>query len=433
MRRNSALNLIFIVALVAFFSNVLTFTIKTDRVTESYPSVVCPPNAPGQSTQISLTSPKVEIRKTGTSSMLTKIAGARRITATNQATIIDAGANTPVVWQTNSGTWAGSVACLAPITSQWFIGATADVTSKGDLTIVNSGLGRALVQISLFTEAGAQEVRSISIKANSFTTLALSTLAPGSKAIAIKVVPLTGRVNAFVVDERGKGLHALGGDLVNSVTSPTRTVVIPAVPQQTGKKSSTPHTLRILVPGQVAAHISATIASTDGTFPPAGIDGKTIPAGKVVELPIDYQMAQGKFALHLTSDQPLIASVFSKTQVKGKGDFVWSTGAPEMKPFTLAATGLSPTLVFTGPKIKINAVLTGVNGKSQSIEIVGEDIATFQVPDRIRSVTFSKVSRQTYGAALMTSKSGYGYIPLLPGSELTKSTIPRSNIRVLLP
>jgi hypothetical protein len=433
MRRNSALNLIFIVAIVAFFSNVLTFTIKTDRVTESYPSVVCPPNAAGQNTQISVTSPKVEIRKTGTSSMLTKIAGARRITASNQATVLDAGSNTPVVWQTNSGTWAGSVPCLAPVTTQWFIGATADVTSKGDLTIVNSGLGRALVQISLFTESGSQEIRSISIKANSFTTLPLASLAPGSKAIALKIAPLTGRVNAFVVDERGKGLHALGGDLVNSVVSPSRTVVIPAIPQQTGKKSSTPHTLRILVPGQVSAHISAAIASTDGTFPPAGIDGKTIPAGKVVELPIDYKMAQGKFALQLTSDQPLIASVFSKTLVQGKGDFVWSTGAPEMKPFTLAATGLSPTLVFTGAKIKISAALTDVNGKSQSVEIVGEDIATFQVPDRIRSVTFMSVSRQTYGAALMTSKSGYGYIPLLPGSELTKSTIPRSNIRVLLP
>jgi len=39
----------------------------------------------------------------------------------------------------------------------------------------------------------------------------------------------------------------------------------------------------------------------------------------------------------------------------------------------------------------------------------------------------------TSGAALITSKSGYGYIPLNPGGVLTKSSIPASNIRVLNP
>lgn len=433
MRRRGALELAFAVAIVLFFSNILTYTVKTDRIAESFPAVVCPPSAPGLNTQLSFTSPRVEIRKTGTPSMAVKIAGARRITSPAQAIIADTGANTPLAWQARTGIWAGAVACIAPVTKQWFIGASADVTSKGSLTIVNSGLGKALVQVSLFTESGAQAPRSISVRANSFTTIPLTTLAPGSKALAIGILPLTGRVNAFVIDERGKGLRALGGDLVNSVEAPTRTVVIPAIPQQTGKKSSTPHLLRILVPGQVSAHISATIASTDGTFPPAGIDGKTIPAGKVIELPISYQMASGKFAVIINSDQPLLASVFSKTLVKGKGDFIWSTSAPELKPFTLAVTGVSPTLVFTGAAIKVKAQLTRVNGSTQTIEIVGDDIATFQVPDRVRSITFSKVSGKTYGAALITSKSGYGYAPLISGSELTKSSIPRSNIRVLLP
>ena len=433
MRRKGAIELAFAVAIILFFSNVLTYTVKTDRVAESYPAVVCPPSDSGLNTQISFTSPKVEIRKTGTSSMAVSQVGARRITSPAQAVIADTGSNTPIAWQARTGVWAGAVACIAPITQQWFIGASADVTSKGSLTIVNSGLGKALVQISLFTENGSQANRSISIRANSFTTLPLTTLVPGAKSIAIGVLPLTGRVNAFVIDERGKGLRALGGDLVNSVEAPTRSVVIPAIPQQTGKKSSTPHLLRILVPGQVSAHISATIASTDGIFPPAGIDGKTIPAGKVIEIPLDYQMASGKFALIINSDQPLLASVFSKTLVNGKGDFVWSTSAPQLTPFTLAVTGVSPTLVFTGGSIRVKAQLTRINGSTQTIEIDGEDIATFQVPDRVRSITFSKVSGKTYGAALITSQSGYGYIPLLSGSELTKSSIPRSNIRVLLP
>lgn len=433
MRRKSAIELSFAIAIILFFSNVLTYTVKIDRIAESFPAVVCPPAISALNTQLSFTSPNVDVRRTGTSSMAVKAVGARRVNAPAQAIIADTGSSTPIAWLARTGVWAGAVACIAPVTSQWFVGATADVTSKSSLTIVNSGLGKALVQISLFTENGAQAIRSISVRANSFTTMPLTTLAPGSKALAIGVTPLTGRVNAFVADERGKGLRALGGDMVNSTPKPSKKVVIPAIPQQTGKKSSTPHVLRILVPGQVSAHISANIASTDGTFPPAGIDGQTIPAGKVVEIPMSAQMASGKFALTINSDQPLIASVFSKTLVNGKGDFVWSTSAPELKPFTLAVTGVSPTLVFTGSSIKVKAQLTRVNGSTQAIEIVGDDIATFQVPDRVRSVTFTKVSHQIYGAALITSQSGYGYLPLLSGSELTKSSIPRSNIRVLLP
>jgi hypothetical protein len=73
------------------------------------------------------------------------------------------------------------------------------------------------------------------MKPNSFTSLPLASLAPGSQKIAIHLLPRSGRVNGFVVDERGKGLQALGGDLVNSTGDPTKKLTIPAIPQQTGK------------------------------------------------------------------------------------------------------------------------------------------------------------------------------------------------------
>jgi hypothetical protein len=226
---------------------------------------------------------------------------------------------------------------------------------------------------------------------------------------------------------------ALGGDLVNSTGDPSKILTIPAIPQQTGKKSTNPHTLRLLVPGDVDARISAEIKSTDGTFSPVGINGRVIARKKVIESPLDVTMASGKFALHISSDQPILGSVFSPTLSQGKKDFVWSTAAENLSDYTLATTGLAPTLVFTGDRIKVNLELTYTNGKTKKVTVSADDIATFVVGAAVRSVTFSGVSKGTSGAALISSKSGYGYIPLNPGSVLTKSSVPASNIRVLNP
>ena len=144
-------------------------------------------------------------------------------------------------------------------------------------------------------------------------------------------------------------------------------------------------------------------------------------------------MPAGKFSLHLTSDQPILGSVFSQTTAQGKSDFIWSTSAPDLQEFTLATNGLAPNLVFTGKEIKISLDLLSSSGKIKRVEIRGEDITSYSVPVSTRSVTFKKVSKGTSGAALISSKSGSGYMPLAPGSVLTKSSIPSSNISVLNP
>jgi hypothetical protein len=433
MKIQRTVRLSIFVAAALLLGNILNVTVSTSRFNESYPAVVCPPSLSGLNTAISLTSPKTTVRKTGSSSIQAREIGIRRFSVASESAIIGSGVVTPVVWQVRTGTWAGAVPCSGPITTQWFVGAAADLTSKGSLSIVNSGLGKALVDVIVFNEAGEQAPRTIAIRANAFTNIALSVLAPGSRAIAIKVVPRSGRINAFLLDERGRGLQALGGDLVNSTDEPTRKLQIPAIPQQVASRGSASHTLRLLVPGEVDARISAEIRSTDGTFSPVGIDGKVIAHGRVIEIPLDINTDAAKFALVIDSDQPILGSVFSKTLSQGKRDFIWSTAAQMLKPFTLATTGLSPQLVFTGKQIKVELEITSMAGKSKKVTVEASDIATYQVPDSTRSVTFKKVSKETSGAALITSKSGYGYIPLTPGSELTKSSIPASNIRVLNP
>lgn len=431
--RNRTLQLAAAFTAVLLFSNVLSFNTKSNRYSESYPAVVCPPNQASQSSVIALTSPKIQLRKTGVATMVFKDSRTRRFAGSAQATVIDAQSITPMMWQVRTGVWAGGLTCLAPVTSQWFVGATADVTSKGTLTLVNSGLGRALVGVTVYTENGVQAEQNFAVKANSFISAQLATLAPGAKSIAVHVVPQTGRINAFITDERGRGLQALGGDTVNSQESAVKSLVIPAIPQQTGRNTSLPHTLRVLIPGEVGAPINVEIRSTDGTFSPAGIDGKLIPGGKVVDLPLDVLMESGKFALHLTSERPFVASVFTKTQAQGKSDFLWSTPVSALVPGTFATTGLAPLLVFTGGDIAIDIEVTSIKGSKRKVELRGNDIVTYQVSERIRALTIIKSSEKTYGAALIASKSGFGYAPLVTGSALTRTSIPRSNIRVLIP
>jgi hypothetical protein len=433
MRTERTFFLILATAGTLAVSNLLNVTVSTGKYTENYPAVVCSPNLSGLTSAISLSTGKAEIRKTGTKSMKTRSAGISRYAITSQAAVIESGEVTPVIWQTRKGVWAGAATCTGPVTSQWFVGATADITSKGSLNLVNSGLGKAVITVNVFTENGAVTPRDVVVGANSYLKLPLVSLAPGAKKIAIHIKPKSGRVNGFVIDERGRGLRTLGGDIVNSTSEAEKTLQIPAIPHQANRNVATPHILRIYVPGAIDARISAEIRSTDGTFAPVGINGKVIPHQKVVEIPIKVNMDAGRFSLHLTSDQPILGSVFSKTTAQGKSDFIWSTSAPDLQKFTLATNGLAPNFVFTGKEIRISLDLLSSSGKSKSVEIRGEDIATYSVPASTRSVTFRKVSKATSGAALISSKSGSGYIPLAPGSVLTKSSIPSSNISVLNP
>jgi hypothetical protein len=433
MRTERTFFLVIATAATLAVANLLNVTVSTSRYNESYPAVVCPPNLSGLSSAISLSTGKPEIRKTGTKSMNTRPAGISRYAISSQSAVIESGEITPVIWQTRKGVWAGAAPCTGPITSQWFVGATADITSKGSLNLINSGLGKAVITVNVFTENGAVTPRDVVVGANSFLNLPLVSLAPGSKKIAIHIKPKSGRVNGFVIDERGRGLRSLGGDILNSTADPVKVLQIPAIPQQVNRNQATPHTLRLYAPGAIDARISAEIRSTDGTFSPISINGKVIPNQKVVEIPMKIKMAAGKFALHITSDQPILGSVFTQTVVQGKSDFIWSTHAPDLQKFTLATNGLAPNLVFTGKEIKVSLDLLSSSGKTKRVEIRGEDIVTYTVAASTRSVTFTNISKGTSGAALISSKSGSGYIPLAPGSVLTKSSIPSSNISVLIP
>ena len=433
MRFKRPLLIIAVVIATLSFSNLMSVSITQSDFSENYPPVVCPATPAGESSAISVPSTQTGSRVLGKKTVIFKPTRTLRLMQSSSPTILETKNMTSPVWQIKKGVWAGATICSAPSISQWFVGGTADVTSKGKLFLINSGLSEAIIDVEIWSESGIRPPKVVTLKANSSVVQTLDSLDPGAARIALHIVPRSGRVNAFLVDERGRGLKSLGGDIVNASPDPSKVVVIPAIPHMKRSGKALGHTLRVIAPGDVDARISVELISTKGTFIPVGFDGRAIKAGIVTEIALNPELVPGTFALKITSDRPIVASVYSTTFAQAKSDFVWSTSTAEMKEYSLAVSGLAPTLVFSGEKISVSLSILYTNKKVKKLTVTGEGIATFTVPENARTINFTKVSDKTVGGALISSQSGYGYLPLNPGSELTRVLLPSANIRVLNP
>ena len=415
-------------------SSVLSVAVTTQNFSESYPVVVCPPTLDGLGSQISLSSKKTPFQRLQNRTTKTAQVKVLRLPVNKDSLVITSEGVTPVVWQSRSGSWAGGALCVAPASSQWFVGGAADVTTRGRLIVVNSGLSDAVVDVESYTENGKQPLRTINVSSKNYVVIPLDSLAPGDKTLTVHVAPRSGRVNAFMIDEQGKGLKALGGDLVNASTAASKSVVIPAIPNQNSRNTpALPHTLRVLAPSDVEASITVEVLSGDGVFVPVGLNARSIAAGTVTEFKLDPNITSKVMAVRITSTEPVVAAVKSTTVVTGKKDFVWSTAAPELIPLTMAVTGLDPAISFAGESINVGLNVTLTNGKVVQQNVKGADFATWRIPENARSFTITKVGPGTFAGALVSSVNGYGYFPIAAGSLLTKIEVPDSNIRVLNP
>jgi len=434
MTFNRPLKFLAILLSVVGVSSVLSVAVTTKNFSETYPAVVCPPTLNGLGSQISLSSTSTPFQLLKNRGPKTAPVKVLRLPVSKDSLVINSEGSTPVVWQSRAGSWAGGALCTGPASSQWFVGGAADVTTRGRLMIINSGLSDAVVDIESFTENGKQPLRTINVTSKTYVDIPVDSLAPGDKTLTVHVAPRSGRINAFMIDEQGKGLKTLGGDLVNPVAAASKIVVIPAIPNQILKKEpALPHTLRILATGDVDASVTVEVLSADGVFVPVGLTSRVINAGIVSEFQLDPNITSTVMAVRVTSTEPVVAAVKSTVVVTGKQDFVWSTAAPELVPLTIAVTGLTPFIAFSGDQINVSLDVTLLNGKVVRQNVKGTDIANWRVPADARSLTVIKVGSATFAGALVSSVNGFGYFPIAAGSVLTKIEVPDSNIRVLNP
>jgi len=421
------------IATILLATNLFDSNSSIGQYSKSYPAVVCPPNPSGVTTVTSLASTKTPFYRIGNKSTKLVSIETNRYSSVTDPILLQSEGLTPVSFQSRSGIWAGAVLCTAPVSSQWFVGGTSDVSSKGTLYLVNSGLSISIADIFTWSENGEQAVKTISLKANSSATVKLDSLAPGDSNIVIKVVTRSGRVNSFMIDERVKGLKNLGGDSVNAISAPAKKFVFAGIPQQLIKNKVPSHYLRLFVPGVADANFTLELISNNGRFIPTGFNERTLASGKVLELNLTPEVAKGAFAIKLTSDQPIVAAIRSRVTSNGNSDFVWITPSPALAPLKIAIGGILPKIIFVGDAIAIDLRVEFSNGKVRNESITGADLVGWQVPNNAIAITVLRAGIDNYAGALIAAKSGYAFFPIASGAELNKVAIPSSNIRVLNP
>jgi hypothetical protein len=422
-----------IIAALLLATNLFDANTNSRQYSKSFPAVVCPPNPAGVTTVTSVSSKQTPFYRVGNKS--TKLVDIKtlRYSSVSDPILLQTDGQTPVSFQSRTGIWAGSVLCTAPATSQWFVGGTSDVSSKGVIYIVNSGLSVSIVDIFTWSENGEQAIKTLSLKADSSVAVKLDSLAPGDSTIVVEVVARSGRVNSFLVDERANGLQKLGGDSVNAISAPARKFVITGIPQQLVNNKVPNHYLRLFVPGVADANFTLELLSSNGRFIPIGFNERKLVSGKVVELKLTPEVAKGAFAIKLTSDQPLVAAIRSRSTSNGNSDFVWITPAAALAPLQIAIGGISPKIIFAGDAIAVDLRVTFSNGKVKEQRLTGSDLVSWQVPNNAIAITVLSAGIDNYAGALIAAKSGYAFFPIASGAELAKVAIPSSNIRVLNP
>ena len=422
-----------VIVTVVLVANLFDANTSSRRYSASFPAVVCPPNPAGVITVTSVSSKKTPFYRIGNKSTNLVNINSLRYSSVSDPILLQSEGLTPVSFQSRTGVWAGSVLCTAPATSQWFVGGTSDVSSKGVIYIVNSGLSVSIADVFTWSENGEQAVKTFSLKPNSIGSVKLDSLAPGDSNIVVRVVARSGRINSYLVDERVTGLQKLGGDSVNAISDPARNFVITGIPQQLVNNKAPNHYLRLFVPGVADANFTLELLSSNGRFIPIGFNERKLASGKVVELKLKPEVAKGAFAIKLISDQPLVAAIRSRATSNGNSDFVWSTPSPALTPLRIAIGGISPRIIFAGDAIAVDLRVEFSNGKVKEQSITGSDLVSWQVPDNTIAITVLSAGKENYAGALVAAKSGYAFFPIASGAELTKVAIPSSNIRVLNP
>jgi hypothetical protein len=210
MNFSRPLRFIAFIAVAITIASALNVAVTKKSFSENYPAVVCPPTLPGLASQISLSSKKTQFQRLQNRSTKTESVKVLRLPVLKDSLLLNSEGSTPVVWQSRAGSWAGGAVCSGPTSSQWFVGASADITTKGRLIIVNSGLSDAVVDVNVFTENGKQPLRTLDVPSKNYLVIPVDSLAPGDKTLTVNILPRSGRINSFMIDEQGNGLRALG-------------------------------------------------------------------------------------------------------------------------------------------------------------------------------------------------------------------------------
>lgn len=429
--RASIVLLLFIIAAhIAYF---LPQNNQITQVTQSYPATACPgPISEAKSTAL-LPNKSLGIRDVASAKSQFRKNNVGSYSVTRGAVLVEGNSSNTLMLQSRAGKWTAATTCTISDPVMWFVGGTANVTSQSKLILVNSGLSDAVVDLTSYSENGPTREVPVTVKSSSEKIIRIDSLDPGSTNIIVKVKTRSGRVTAYLLDERVRGLNNVGADFVAPIKDSANEVVISAIPMKFGSGSTVKHRLRLMTTGKVDTTASVEVISPEGVFIPIGFGSIPLRSQEVKDVDLSGVDLGGKtFALKITSAEPVIAGVFTEVRKGSISDFMWSSGSQPFGTVSFNVYGLEPNFTFVGERIQIELSWRTNNGKNGSKTLIGEEIVNWTAPSNLRLVTITNRSGAVGSLTWITS-DGVTHLPLSPSTNLESATKPIADAKVIQP
>ena len=222
-----------------------------------------------------------------------------------------------------------TVPCSGPGSDLWLLAGGGAAGRQERLVLTNPGANEVTVDIEAFGLEGpiVSPIGSTVVPARGRVALLVDAVTGDEESPAVRVRANGGSVRAVMSDIWLDGSVPAGAETVVPTAEPSTRQVIPAA------LLSSTGSIRIAVPGDQQAVVSARVIGKDGATPLPGGGVAQVGARSTGELAVKG-LKEGSYAVELTADVPVVASLFASWR-KGEsaGDFVWA-------PSTDAAEGL---------------------------------------------------------------------------------------------
>ncbi|MEO6019196.1 MAG: DUF5719 family protein [Knoellia sp.] len=220
-----------------------------------------------------------------------------------------------------------TVPCASPGSDLWLLGGGGAPGRQERLILSNPGANEVTVDLQVLGRKGLvpSPTGATVVPAHGRVVMLVDAISGAEESPALHVRASGGTVRAVMSDIWLDGSVPVGAETTVPTAAPSKTQVIPAY--FTGTSGS----LRIAVPGDQQAVVSAQILGPDGASPLGGV--LRVAARSTGELPVTG-LPSGRYAVRVTADVPIVTSIFSAWRTGAqKGDFAWS-------PSTEPAQGL---------------------------------------------------------------------------------------------
>jgi len=362
----------------------------------------------------------------------------RVVPLAEKARVVTGRAPTPLVVSAKPGIWLGLTQCSASAGEFWFVGGASDVTSLGYFQFINENLGKAIIDVEMWSEDGQESSRILTIPARSAKNYSLTTFMPGKKLTVFHIVSRSGLIKAALFDERRKGLKTLGGDYVAPSITPSKSIVIPGIPGNKLVEKSTfaSQKLRLFVPGESDAIIQVTYISPSGVFAPVGLDSLRIPSQRVVEVDLGSLPESRLFSIKVNSSEAAVAAVMTRGNFGTSGaitELAWASSADQSSEESISLPEQAGWLSIVSDAPQVTLIATSVDGKKSTKTVKVDSMAIWKVSKSIRQLRISTGGAPMHLGFTLGNNSGIAVTSIAPALASALTTLPVVDSRLFIP